>query len=92
MQKIPRATFAAYAENWLTERELKQRTRQHYRRLFDQHLLGTFGSLPLASTTSEDVRAWYAGFGDKAPTARAHSYGLLRAVTGTSVNKQPCNT
>jgi Phage integrase, N-terminal SAM-like domain len=85
-QIVTRQTFADYAEQWLAERSLKQRTREHYRRLLDQHLLKVFGSLPLASITSEDVRKWHARFGDTTPTARAHCYGLLRAILGTAAS------
>ena len=95
VRKTPRLTFAVYAEQWLAERELKTRTREHYRRLLDQHLLDVFGSLPLASITSDDVRTFHAGFGDKTPTARAHCYGLLRTVMGSAasdglVTVNPC--
>ena len=77
----------AYAETWLAQRDLKDRTREHYRKLLDHHLLtAPFASLPLASITSDDVRAWYAGFGAETPTMRAHCYGLLRTIMGTAAS------
>ena len=82
----PRLTFADYAEHWLAHRELKERTRDHYRKLLDRHLLPAFGALPLASITSEDVRDWYSGFGVNTPTLRAHAYGLLRTILGTATS------
>jgi integrase len=86
-QKPARTTFANYAEQWLAERDLKDRTREHYRKLLDQHLLkAPFASLPLASITSDDVRAWHAGFGTKTPTMRAHCYALLRTIMGTAAS------
>lgn len=86
-QKPDPITFADYAEQWLAERDLKDRTREHYRKLLDQRLLkAPFASLPLASITSEDVRSWYARFGAKTPTMRAHCYGLLRTIMGSAAS------
>jgi integrase len=82
----PRLTFATYTEQWMTQRDLKARTREHYRRLLDDHLLDEFGSLPLASITSEDVRDWHAKFGTATPTLRAHCYGLLRTIMSTAAS------
>jgi integrase len=89
-------TFAQYAEQWLAHRDLKDRTREHYRKLLDQHLLkAAFARLPLASITSEDVRTWHARMGAKTPTMRAHCYGLLRTIMGTAasdgkISVNPC--
>src|SRR6188472_4397564 len=44
-----RTTFADYADEWMTQRELKDRTRDHYRKLLDNYLVPAFGTLPLAS-------------------------------------------
>jgi integrase len=95
-QKPARTTFADYAEQWLAQRDLKERTREHYRKLLDQHLLeAPFASLPLGSITSDDVRAWHAKFGTKTPTMRAHCYALLRTIMGTAasdgkISVNPC--
>lgn len=95
--KAPRVTFAAYAEGWLARRDdLKPRTREHYRKLLDAHLLPSLGSLPLASIKPEDVRDWYAGLGTATPTLRAHAYGLLRTVLATAagdgvIGVNPCH-
>src|SRR6185437_7364096 len=48
-------TFGSYAEQWLELRELKLRTREHYRRLLDAHLLPAFGPTALASITPQSV-------------------------------------
>jgi integrase len=86
-QKAARTTFADYAEQWLAQRDLKERTREHYRKLLDQHLFkAPFASLPLASITSDDVRAWHARFGTTTPTMRAHCYALLRTIMGTAAS------
>jgi integrase len=80
-------TFAEYAETWLAERDLKDRTREHYRKLLDQRLLkAPFAALPLSSITSDDVRTWHATFGTKTPTMRAHCYGLLRTIMATAAS------
>lgn len=93
--KPAKLAFTEYAEQWMGQRDLKDRTREHYRKLLDQHLLPAFGSLPLASITSEDVRTWHAKFGTLTPTLRAHAYGLLRTIMGTAasdgkVTVNPC--
>jgi len=85
-QPVPKLTFATYAELWLKQRDLKDRTREHYRKLLDAHLLGKFGPLPLASITADDVRAWHAKIGRATPTLRSHAYGLLRTIMGTAVS------
>lgn len=86
-QKPDPITFAQYAEHWLSERDLKDRTREHYRKLLDQRLLeAPFASFPLSSITSDDVRTWHSKFGTKTPTMRAHCYGLLRTIMGTAAS------
>lgn len=84
--KATETTFADYAEDWLAQRELKDRTRAHYRELLDQHLLEAFGNWPLSSITTDDVRKWHTKFGTKTPTLRAHCYGLLRTIMGTAAS------
>jgi integrase len=81
-----RLTFAVYAEQWMTHRQLKARTREHYRWLLDEHLIPAFGSRPLASITSDEVRSWFTGFGAATPTVRSHAYGLLRSIMGTAAS------
>ncbi len=88
-------TLAQYAEDWLTQRDLKDRTREHYRRLLDTQLLPTLGGLPLASITADDVRRWHTAAGTTTPTLRAHAYGLLRTILGAAasdskIGANPC--
>lgn len=91
--KPKRLTLAGYAEQWMAHRDLKDRTREHYRKLLDQHILPPLGALPLASITADDIRAWHAKTGKGTPTLRAHCYGLLRTILGTAVTdgKIPAN-
>lgn len=75
---------------WLDNRRvkgepLKVRTREHYAWLLDEHLLPTFGSMPVAAITADDVRAWHNRMGKGTPTARSHAYSLLNAVMNTAV-------
>ncbi len=84
--KVTTVTFTHYAEQWMAKRDLKDRTREHYRKLLDQYLFPEFGNLPLTSITADDVRAWHAKFGAKTPTIRAHAYGLLRTILGTATS------
>lgn len=93
--KSARLTFADYSTEWMSQRDLKDRTREHYEKLLDQHLLDAFGTMPLTSITSTDVRRWHASMGTKTPTLRAHCYGLLRTIMATAasdglVDVNPC--
>lgn len=84
--RVGRTTFAEYSRVWMAQRDIKQRTREHYQRTLDQFLVPRFGQLPLASITPDDVRAWYADWGTGTPTLRSHAYGLLRTILGTAAS------
>lgn len=85
--------FATYAASWLERRDLKPRTRVHYRKLLDQHLLPTFGPLPLASVTPLMVNEWHHQLGKRTgPTYRAHAYALLRTIYRTAVAEDEATT
>jgi integrase len=87
-------TLASYAGKWLEQRDLKDRTREHYRALLDGHILPSrLARLPIKDITADDVRDWYAGLDRTRPTLRAHCYGLLRTIMGTAVTdgKIPAN-
>jgi integrase len=79
-------TLAAYAETWWKQRDLKDRTREHYRKLLDQHILPSkLARLRLKDISADDVRDWYTGLDRGTPTMRAHCYGLLRTIMATAV-------
>ena len=81
----PRAvTVADYADAWLADRDLKPRTRHHYRYLLDKHLLPTFGAVLVVAVTPASIRTWHARC-DTGPTARAHAYALLKSILSTAV-------
>jgi integrase len=92
----PRLTLADYAELWFEQRDLRDRTRAHYRKILDAHIKpAPLGPLPLASITADDVRAWYAATLKGRPTYRSHAYGLLRTIMGTAasdgkITANPC--
>jgi len=91
----PGATFGEYAENWLRMRTIKDRTREHYRKLLDHHILPSFGPVQLRDITPAAVRHWYATTAVGTPTMRAHAYSLLRAVMQTAladdlIDANPC--
>lgn len=80
-------TFATFAAQWVANRDLKPRTRDHYGKLLTNHLLPRFGTLRLSDIHAEEVRTWHAEMNDRGtPTLRAHCYGLLRAILHTAVS------
>lgn len=85
------ATFGQYAERWLASRsvDLKPRTVVLYRSLLDRNLLPAFGKRSMAGITPDVVRDWYDSFGKTTPTARAHSYALLRTIFNAALRESP---
>lgn len=89
-------TFAVYADRWIEERDIRPKTRSHYRTLFKAHLKPMFGDLPLTVISPDAVRSWHALMGSSRPTLRAHSYGLLRSILASAERDQlivsnPCH-
>jgi len=80
-------TVAEYADAWLSDRDLKPRTRQHYRYLLDDHILPTLGTMLVKVVSPAAVRTWHASLAT-GPTARAHAYALLRSVLATAVEDE----
>lgn len=103
IQPKVRSTFGEYAEQWLTGRDLKPRTRDMYRRILDRHLLPEFEAKPLRAITVTDVKAWQRTFdknltdkmretrekrGATGATVKAHAYGLLRTILNTAIEDE----
>jgi integrase len=91
----PGAPFGDYAEAWLRQRSIKDRTREGYRKLLDNHILPTFEDVELREINSVAVRHWYATTAVGTPTLRAHAYSLMRAIMQTAiaddlVDSNPC--
>ena len=62
-------TLRRYGEAWLTERDLADRTRDHYRQLLRDHIFPSFDAMALAEITPAAVRTWHAALSKK---TRAH--------------------
>lgn len=77
------ATFAVYARSWLASRhDLRQGTQDSYRTAIERHLIPTFGDTAVDGITAPMVRDWFASYGAKTPTARAHAYQVLGMILG----------
>lgn len=80
----PLVTLGEFAEAWVAQRDLKTRTREHYRKLLDVYVLPTFGDVDLKVIEPASVRRWWATCAIGKPTIRAHSYGLLKSILTTA--------
>lgn len=78
-------TFGEYSRQWLAERPLKPRTREHYVDLLDRHIGPTFDELALRRITPEVVARWHAKAAPGKPTMRAHAYSLARTIMSDAV-------
>lgn len=89
-------TFETYARAWLASRhDLRATTRASYEGSLERHLIPAFGHVPLDGITVSQVRAWFAAYGDRTPTARAHAYQVLSAIMKAAeddelITRSPC--
>jgi integrase len=95
MEERPSAPFGEYAQGWLKQRGMKDRTREHYTKLLKMRILPTFADVELRDITPLAVRRWYATTAVGTPTMRAHAYSLLRAIMQTAlsddlIDSNPC--
>jgi integrase len=81
-------TLADYADTWLAQRNIKERTRVHYRAIFDQHITDELGTVALRHLSPAAVRAWYAQTLTDTPTLRSHAYQLLHVICATAVDDE----
>lgn len=82
-------TFASYAQAWLAGRhDLRPTTRMSYEIALRRHLVPWFGLKPVDEIGLEDVRAWFASYGERTPTARAHAYSVLAAIMNQAVDDE----
>lgn len=88
--------FSSYAVSWLDSRHhLRPSTRSSYRTAIERHLIPAFGQVPMDGITAEMVRHWYASYGDRTPTARAHAYQVLSSIMAEAegdevIPRSPC--
>ncbi|MER5485024.1 site-specific integrase [Streptomyces sp. NPDC002812] len=90
-------SFGEYADAWLRDRKLAERTRERNEAVIRLHIKPTFGASTLADITTVRVRTWRgqllaAGVGE--PTV-VKAYQLLRAMLNTAVDdelirRNPC--
>ncbi|WP_330179628.1 site-specific integrase [Nocardia sp. NBC_01503] len=81
-----RLLFGDYAERWIKERELEERTRGDYRDWLDAHILPALGEYPIASIDEDDIKRWFAKLNPDTPTLRARVYGLCSTIFNTAVD------
>ena len=89
-----RLTFGDYAQEWLVHRDLKDRTREHYRKLLDDHLLPAFGTMVLTAITADHVKAWHAGFREGDPDAAQPCLRASQNIDGQRGGRRegPCQS
>lgn len=83
-KKAKAITLGEYANTWLAERNIKERTRLHYRSLLDRQIKPLHGT-PLKNLSPDTVRAWHATLDKNHPRVNSHAYGLLHAICATAV-------
>ena len=90
------APFAAYADAWLVHRDLKPRTRAHYRQLLDGMILDRFRGVEVGAIRPDMIRTWHSSLDPSKPVVRAHAYSLVRSILMTAVDDEllaanPCH-
>ncbi|MCA1783494.1 MAG: tyrosine-type recombinase/integrase [Dermatophilaceae bacterium] len=89
-------TFELYSQMWLEGRhDIRPSTRASYRSALRRHLVPAFGPLPIEDLSPALVRAWFASYGTRTPTARAHAYQLLGSIMAQAeddglITRNPC--
>lgn len=81
-------TLRAYADKWITQRQLRPRTEQLYKSMLERLILPSLGDLKLVTLTPAAVRAWHSGLGTDKPTRNSHAYSLLHAICATAVQDE----
>lgn len=78
-------SLAAYAERWLASRDdLSPGTRKLYA-IHLAKITRPLGATPVTGITKAMVRDWYGRLDKTRPTARAHTYALLRTILNAAV-------
>lgn len=80
-----RVRLSVFAERFLTERVLAERTVETYRTLLERHILPVLGDVQLAEITPGMVRAWHARLARQYPSTAAKGYRLLQTMMNTAV-------
>ena len=90
-----RERFTEYAERWLKERPLRDRTREVYASILRVDVLPDFGNSRLDGITPDAVRRWHHRLVRSKPTMAPKAYRLLRTILTTAVDdgvlsENPC--
>ncbi|MCB2175598.1 MAG: site-specific integrase [Actinomycetales bacterium] len=86
-------TVGEYAESWIVRRDLRPRTRAHYRSMLDRFILPRFADRPLAAVTPREVAEWHHALAQQTgPTYRAHAYSLLRTLYRAAIAEDEAAT
>lgn len=88
-------TVQNYVNQWITERDLAESTRELYRLHARNRIFPVLGQEPVTGLSAALVRTWWAGMGKDSPVARRHAYNVLRAAMSTAVEdkllpENPC--
>jgi integrase len=79
-----RQTIGSYAERWIAERPLRDRTRVEYQRLMAGPIQA-LAAVPLNALTTPQVRTWHHKLTEAGTvTTAARAYGLLRSIMATA--------
>ncbi len=81
-------TLRAYATQWIEQRQLRPRTRQHYESMLHRLILPDLGDAKIVTLTPAKIRQWHTDLGADHPTRNAHSYALLHAICATAVQDE----
>jgi integrase len=81
-------TLRVYADQWMQQRALRPRTRQHYESMLERLILPELGDAAMVKLTPAAIRAWHAELGEDHPTQNAHAYALLHAICATAVQDE----
>lgn len=80
-----RITVGAFADQFLAERVLAERTAETYRGLLHSHIRPTLGDIEMGQLAPGTVRAWHSRLARSHPSTAAKAYRLLRTICNTAV-------
>jgi integrase len=87
-RKLESVTLDEYGKRWISERQLKPRTRLEYESMFTRLVAPGLGAVQLRELDAGAVRAWFHGLGHKYVRRNSHAYGLLHAILATAVDDE----
>jgi integrase len=92
-----KVTLREFASRWVSERDLKARSREEYERHLRLHVFDQLGHCPIGELTAGHIRAWRAErlAGGVGRSTVAKTYRILHAIFATAVDddrirRNPC--